>query len=237
MTPLFNIYCDESSYMLHDQSNVMTLGALWCLNQRSREINLEIRDLKARFGLSPDFEIKWTKVSFGRLDFYSALVDYFFDNPGLFLRVLVVPDKSQLRHADFAQNHDDWYYKMYFEMLKIIFDPEASYNIYLDIKDTKSANKISKLHEVLCNNIYDFSREIIQKIQTIRSEEVNILQLADFFIGAVNYANRGLKTSSAKLEIIKQIRNHSHYQLTNSTLIREQKMNIFVWHARGGPMQ
>lgn len=233
MKPLFNVYCDESSYMLHDKSNVMALGALWCLNNKSREINLEIRDLKTNFGFSPDFEIKWTKVSSGKMDFYSALVNYFFDNPGLYLRVLVVPDKSRLRHDDFAQSHDDWYYKMYFEMIKLILDPEASHNIYLDIKDTRSAIKIKKLHEVLCNNMYDFSREIIQKIQTVRSEEVNILQLADFLIGAVNYANRGLKTSSAKLEIIKQIRNLSHYQLTNSTLLREQKMNIFVWQARG----
>jgi hypothetical protein len=218
--------------MLHDRSNVMALGAVWCPHIKSREINLEIRNLKSRFGLSPKFEIKWTKVSNGRLDFYSALVDYFFDNPDLFLRVLVVPDKSKLRHEDFTQNHDEWYYKMYFDMLKIIFDPGSSYNIYLDIKDTRSASKIKKLHEVLCNNIYDFSRGIIQKVQTVRSEELNILQLADFFIGAVNYANRGLMTNSAKLEIIKRIRERSQYRLTSSTLFLERKVNIFVWQGR-----
>lgn len=232
MTTLYNIYCDESNYMLHDQSNVMTLGALWCPNDKSRDINLEIRNLKSNFGFSPEFEIKWTKVSTGRLDFYTALVDYFFDNPNLHLRFLVVSDKSKLRHDSFAQNHDDWYYKMYFEMLKIVLDSEASYNIYLDIKDTRSANKIKKLHEVLCNNLYDFSHATIKKIQTVRSNEVNILQLADFFIGAVNYTNRALTTNSAKLEIIKQIRKRSHFQLTRSTTISEQKLNLFIWQAQ-----
>jgi len=232
MPDLYNIYCDESCHILHDLSKVMSLGAIWCPEAHTREINLQIRDLKTFHGFSPSFEIKWTKVSQARLDFYTSLVDYFFENPYLFFRVLVVLDKSKLRHTDFNQDHDDWYYKMYFDMLKIIFDPADSYNIYLDYKDTRSSNKIRKLHDVLCNNFYDFSRGIIQKVQTIKSDESNILQLADFLIGAVTYANRDLATNEAKLEIINQIRLHSGYKLTSTTLFREKKMNIFLWRAQ-----
>lgn len=232
MADSYNIYCDESCYMLHDISNVMSLGAIWCPERKTREINLQIREIKKRFGFSNNFEIKWTKVSPARLDFYIALVEYFFENPDLFLRVLVVPDKTKLRHNDFGQNHDEWYYKMYFDMLKIIFDPADTYNIYLDIKDTRSSQKIRKLHDVLCNNFFDFSRDIIRKVQTVRSEELNILQLGDLLIGAITYANRGLSTNTAKLEIINSIRLHSHYRLTGTTLFREKKLNIFVWQAK-----
>jgi hypothetical protein len=220
--------------MLHDESNVMALGAVWCPEEKVHEINLQIRDLKKQFGLSSAFEIKWTKVSNARVDFYSALVDYFFTNSDLFFRILIVPDKSILRHADFNQDHNDWYYKMYFDMLKIIFDPADTYNIYLDIKDTRSATKITKLHEVLCNNIYDFSREIIKKVQTVRSEEISVLQLADLLIGAITYANRGLTTNPAKLALIEQIRQRSNYKLTESTLFQERKINIFIWESQKG---
>jgi len=234
MADFYNVYCDESCHTQHDLSKVMGLGAVWCLANKSREINIQIRNLKIDYGFSQDFEIKWTKVSPARLDFYTALVNYFFENPFLYLRVLVVEDKTKLRHADFQQSHDDWYYKMYFDMLKIIFDPSARYNIYLDIKDTKSAQKIKNLHEVLSNNIYDFSREIIRRVQTIRSNESNVLQLTDLLLGAITYANRGLQTNEAKLQLIEQIRHLSGYKLTSATLFRERKVNIFLWRGQEG---
>ncbi len=52
----------------------------------------------------------------------------------------------------FNQDHDTFYYKMYFDLLKVILKPEFSYNIYTDIKDTKSQNKVEKLQDVLRNN-------------------------------------------------------------------------------------
>jgi len=120
---------------------------------------------------------------------------------------------------------------MYFTMLKAIFRPNASYRIYLDIKDTRSAPKVRKLQDVLCNNVYDFSREIIQKVQTVRSHEVEQIQLADLLIGAVAYANRDLAGSSAKRRLVEIIRERSGYSLTRSTLYREDKLNLFRWNA------
>ena len=120
---------------------------------------------------------------------------------------------------------------MYFDMLKVILSPKARYRIYLDIKDTRSATKITKLHNVLSNNLYDFSRNIIERVQTVRSHEVEILQLTDLLIGAISYINRGLSTSVAKQELIKRIQERSHYSLTRTTLLRENKFNLFRWHA------
>jgi len=142
-----------------------------------------------------------------------------------------VPDKSQLRHEDFQQTHDEWYYKMYFDMLKVILYPDARYRIYLDYKDTQGATKVAKLYEVLCNNMYDFSRQIIERLQIVRSNEVEILQMADVLIGAVSYANRDLTTSSAKLALVQRVRERSGYSLIRTTLFREDKVNLFVWHA------
>ncbi|MGH2493461.1 MAG: DUF3800 domain-containing protein, partial [Ktedonobacteraceae bacterium] len=181
---------------------------------------------------SSSFEIKWLKVSRAKRTFYIDLVDYFFDDDDLHFRALIVPEKSRLRHQDFSQDHDSWYYKMYFDMLKVLLVPQAEYRIYLDIKDTRGADKIRELHDVLCNNMYDFERKIIKRVQIIRSHEVEQLQLADLLIGIIGYANRGLETNQGKLALVERMRHRSGYNLTKSTLLREDKVNLFRWEAR-----
>lgn len=232
MSDIFNIYCDESGHLLHDHQQVMLLGAVWCPLEKTREIAVRIREIKQRHGLSPSFEIKWVKVSPAKLFFYRDLVDYFFDDDDLHFRALIIPDKSKLRHAAFSQDHDTWYYKMYFDLLKVLLAPRSEYRIYLDIKDTRSADKVEELHTVLCNNMYDFERKIIKRIQTVCSHEIEQMQLADLLIGIVGYANRGLKTNQAKLALVERMRERSNYDLTRTTLLREDKANLFRWEAK-----
>lgn len=231
MTQTYNIYCDESCHLEHDQQPVMVLGAVWCPIEKTREIAVRIREIKARHKMPTGFEIKWVKVSPAKAQLYLDVMDYFFDDDDLHFRALIVPDKSRLHHDDFQQSHDDWYYKMYFDMLKVILSPRDRYRIYVDIKDTRGAAKVDKLHEVLSNNMYDFSREIIEWVQIARSHEVEQLQLADLLIGAVTYASRELATSPAKLALVDRMRQRSGYKLTQTTLLRESKVNLFRWHA------
>lgn len=232
MKQLFNIYCDESCHLEHDGEKAMVLGGIWCPADKKDEIFRRLREIKEEHGLNKHFEIKWNKVSKGKLDFYIDIINYFFDNSDLHFRVLVVPNKSELKHEEFGHSHDTFYYKMYFNMLKIIFDPECSYNIYIDIKDTRSQKKVDKLKEVLRNNHYDFKNEIIAKVQQVRSEEVELVALADLLIGAVSYLMRDKNTSEAKLKLIDHIKQRSGYSLTASTLQRENKFNFFIW--KGG---
>jgi hypothetical protein len=141
----------------------------------------------------------------------------------------VVPDKSILNHEQFKQTHDDFYYKMYFDLLKVIFSPANAYNIYIDIKDTRSQQKVEKLAHILRTNHYDYDKKIIKHVQQIKSHEVELLPLADLLIGAIGYEHRGLQTNSGKMAIIKRIQERSGYSLKNSTLYREDELNLFVW--------
>lgn len=231
MNQIFNVYCDESCHLENDHQSVMVLGAVWCPLEKTREISVRIREIKIKHKIKPDFEIKWTKVSPAQKEFYLDLIDYFFDDDDLHYRSLIVPDKTKLQHEKFGHDHDTWYYKMYFDMLKVILSPDACYRIYLDIKDTKSASKVVKLHEVLCNNMYDFERKIIERVQTVHSREVSQLQLADLLTGAISYLNRGCSSSQVKLELIERMKKRSHYELTKTTLLLEKKVNLFRWHA------
>jgi len=232
---LYNIYCDESCHLEHDNINVMAIGAIWCPQDKLSRINTKIKQIKEKHGIAIASEIKWTKISPSKIQLYKDIVDYFFDNKDIHFRCLVVPDKKLLDHQRFKQTHDDWYYKMYFTLLKTIFSPESQYEVYIDIKDTHTNQKAQKLHEVCCNEKYDFSRKIIRRIQPIRSHEVQIMQITDILTGGIAYQNRHFEEnfvhSLAKIQLIEQIIQRSRYKLTKSTLLRENKLNIFIWDA------
>lgn len=240
MREFINIYCDESCHLQNDKESVMVLGAVSCPASKKDEIFFRLAELKEKYNLIPKYnknpkenrtyyEIKWNKVSKSQLNFYKDVIDFFFTYDDLSFRVLVVPDKSKLDYEKYGHTHDTFYYKMYFSMLKAILQPENAHNIYIDEKDTRSREKVQKLEKVLRNDKYDFNKEIIKKVQQVRSHEVELIQLADLLIGAVSYVNRGLNTSEAKNQLVELIRHRSRYSLLKSTLIKEKKFNIFIW--------
>lgn len=231
MASQFNVYCDESCHLEGESQSLMVLGALWCPTEKARDVAVRIREIKHQHGLAATFEAKWSKVSPAKVAFYKDVIDYFFDDDDLHFRALVA-DKSRLDHDSFKQTHDDWYYKMYFTLLKQLIQPSCTYRIFLDIKDSRSAAKVGHLRDVLSSSVLDFRHEIIQLLQTVRSHEVEQVQLADLLIGAVGYANRGTATSEAKLALVERVRRRSKYRLTASTLPLEEKTNIFIWKPR-----
>lgn len=236
MSTTYNVYCDESCHLEHDHQPIMVLGAVWCPLEKTREISIDVREIKKRYGLPHPFEVKWKKVSPAKQDLYLELLDYFFSNNDLHFRALIVPDKSKLQHELYGQDHDTWYYKMYFEMLQAILSPldrrpVDRFRIYIDIKDTRSAVKIAKLHEVLCNNMHDFERQFVERVQTICSHESEILQLDDLLIGTVSYVNRELSSNSAKVALVNKVIEKSGHTLTQTTSIHDKKVNLFVWRA------
>ena len=131
MAESFNIYLDEICHLENDGINVMTLGAVWCPQEKAREIAMRVRDIRQLHGLAKDFEIKWTKVSPAKSVFYQAVIDYFLDDDDLHFRAVVIPDKKLLDHGRFSQSHDDWYYKMCFTLLEPIVDPTQHYLVVL----------------------------------------------------------------------------------------------------------
>ncbi len=231
----FNVYCDETCHLEHDGAKAMALGAIWCPKVKVPEINRRIRDIKRKHRIAVNSEVKWTKAAPCNLGLYLDLVDYFFDDDDLCFRVLVVPDKNKLRHDDYGQTHDQWYYKMYFEMLKIIFRPSSRYYVYIDIKDTRSGENARKLADVCANNAYDFNHQIIRRVQPIRSDEVQLMQLVDIFTGALGYIHNFMQSdralSGAKVAIVNRIIERSGYNLMKSTLPTAKKFNVFIWAA------
>lgn len=224
-----NVYCDESCHLENDREKSMVIGAIWCSEDTVMEVARRIKEIKIEHGLDKFTEIKWVKVSQSKEDFYMDILNYFFDNKDLHFRGLIIPNKAVLEHKNHNQTHDDWYYKIYFDMLKTIISPNAKYNIYLDIKDTLGGKKVQKLWNVLSNNMYDFDKDIIRKIQIIRSHEIQLVQITDLLIGALSYKYRNLNKNVTKIKIINRMMERSGYDLEKTTLLREEKFNILIW--------
>lgn len=228
MSERINIYCDESCHLEQDGQSLMVLGAVWCPTEKTAEMAKRLRELKAKHRMPEGYELKWTSVSKGRMPYFCDVMDYFFDDDDLCFRALIAK-KAGLRHADHGQTHDEWYYKMLFEMLKVLLDPEKHFRIYFDYKDTHGGHRVSKLHEVLSNSLYDFSRDIVERVQLVRSHEVELMQLSDFLIGAVGYLNRGLTSNLTKVALIERMKERSKLSLTRTTLLRAEKVNLLLW--------
>ena len=234
MATIYNIYCDESCHLEHDRIPVMLLGAVWCPHDMRRSISHEIRQLKAKHNAKG--ELKWTKVSECRLLFYKELIDYFFARSELNFRCLLVARKKNLDHSYFNQgSHDSFYYKMYYQLLlEIVRKADSQFNIYLDIKDTRGSRRIRELRRILHTKIADHERLTIPQIQLVRSHESELIQLADFLIGAVAYCNRNdvPKKNPAKVSVIEKVRECSGIDLVHSTPPWEEKFNLFVFQPR-----
>lgn len=228
MSEIFNVYCDESCHLEHDNKPVMLLGALWCPQDEVVRLSKEIQTMKLHYRAAG--ELKWGKVSQARLEFYLKLVDWFFNQASLHFRGLVVLHKERLDHKQFNEgSHDEFYYKMYFSLLSKILEPDQKYNIYLDIKDTRSSTKVQKLREILCNDKYDFTSHMIGHLQNIRSHESNLLQVCDFLLGALSYRHRELIENAAKVSIVNRIEEALGHDVLRSTPLGEGKFNLFLF--------
>ncbi len=231
MSQIYNIYCDESCHLQNDRQPVMLLGCIWCSLSEVPRLAAELRDIKKRYKAAG--ELKWTKVSASRVNFYLELVSWFLAEAPLHFRALVVLNKPALNHKYFNQgSHDEFYYKMYFSLLSKILSPDKQYNIYLDIKDTRSRRKVHKLSEVLCNDKFDFTSHMIRHIQNIHSNESDLMQLTDFLLGAVSYRHRRLSTNTAKEAVISRLEEGLCRDLLHSTPLREEKFNLFLFTPR-----
>jgi hypothetical protein len=234
MSKIINIYCDESCH-LQDTGNdpVMVLGGVYCESDQVKIVSEKIRTIKKKHGFPRRFETKWTKISHSKIEYYKDLIDYFFREAPLRFRGVVIPDKAKLDHERFSQDHDTFYYKMYYTMLLWLFRSENIYHVYLDIKDTRGGQKTKTLQNCLATKICDFNHECVARVQQVRSHESELLQMADLLIGALCYKHRQLADDTPKATITKHLEQYLPSKtLLHSTPYGYQKFNFLVWDAR-----
>ena len=222
MSKTFNLYCDESTHLIHDGHPYMLLSYISIAYPQIRLAKEEIKAIKRKFNYTE--ELKWTNVHSATYKVYAELVDWFFMNDLEFRAVVV--DKSQIdeKRADYSFN--DFYFRMYFQLLHTKVDFQNRYNVFLDIKDTCSGEKLEKMKKIMSYN------SSIGTLQFIPSRESVFIQLADVLMGAINYNLRIQKGDVkgnviAKLKLIEKIKRHSNNTKKTTTTMSRNKLNMF----------
>jgi hypothetical protein len=224
-------FVDESCHLENDKKPIMCVGQIKVLESGYEQCKAEIKEIKKRHYFF--HEIKWSKVSIKKINFYKEIIDYFFDNTSLEFRSVLVKYKEKLNHSQFNQgSHDNFYYKMIYYLLYnpyVINYSNEKFAVYLDIKDTRGRQKLKKLDEVFNNKF--LGENPFKHLQHIKSHDSVFIQLADLFIGAIAYKSQGLvgqdSASPAKKEVIDYLEFKSGYNLHEGTEPAERKFNIF----------
>jgi len=220
----FNMYCDESCHLENDHKPYMLIGYTSVAYNQLQGHNERIRNLKKKHNFFG--EIKWSNVSASQYEFYKGLVEYFFATDISFRAIIV--KKDQVDNERFDQDFDDLYYKMYYQLLNHKKDSRYTYNVYLDIKDTLSAHKVSKLKEILNTKM-----GVFRNVQNIHSKESLMMQLTDLLLGALSYnLNNQDKRVVAKTNLIERIKHHSDQALQRTSSYNENKLNLFFIELR-----
>ena len=218
----FNIYCDESTHLEHDGHPYMLYSYISIASNQIKICKEQIKAIKAKYGY--DGELKWTNIHDKTFEMYKELVEYFFMTDMKFRAVIV--DKAQIDDTREDYTFNDFYFRMYFQLLHHEINLENMYNIYFDIKDTCSQQKLQKLKEILKWNAS------ILNFQFIRSYETPFVQLADVLMGAINYnlrIERGDINGKviAKRQIVQHIQKHTPISLKQTSPLNAKKFNLF----------
>ena len=236
---MINIYCDESCHLelsrkSEDKQKSMVIGGIRRDKRYVKQISEDVKEIKEKHGIYKYNEIKWTKVASGKSEFYKEIIKYFFSQDKLEFRCIVFPDKSKFDYS--IHDHEDIYNIMYFLLLKKMIHNDEKYYIYVDKKDTRGSSKFKRLREYLCRTHGDFSMDMVEKIQIVDSRDLQLMQLADLFIGAISYYHRGLsnhdKPLNTKQELVNMIEDLSNVDLSKTTSLYNHKFNVFVWRPR-----
>jgi hypothetical protein len=171
------------------------------------------------------------KVSEQKIEFYHELLDYFFYDNELKFRG-VIAQKKGLDHEQYEQDHDDWYYKMFFYLFRYLINKQTPYlNAYLDYKDSLGGYKIEELKNVLRNNYH--GQDLLKKIELVDSSHVNVIQLTDLFLGIMGYEERmkGKEKSPGKMNLVNYLKGELNINHFNQTM-NDSKFNYLFWEPR-----
>ena len=223
----YNFYCDESCHLENDGMPVMCIGYTKIETSLYLKTKNEIKSLKLKHK-SPT-ELKWNKLSMSRINLYKDLIDYFFESEIEF-RCVLIKNKQNLDNTKYNDgDHSTFYDKVVYQLLRINAIENCHYKIHLDVKEKFGRTRLNSIEKVFTNKHKGESP--FKNFQHIHSNENELLQLTDLFIGAITHKCRpeynSPNASAVKKAVISYLELKSGYSLNVGTEPWESKFNIF----------
>lgn len=231
----FNVYCDESYQDCincgesRNSANYMVIGSMWLPKECADKLKNEIKGLKQKYACLA--ELKWSKVSKAKIDFYKAIIDLFWSYGNMLRFRCIVVDKNKIKW----DKHDNYpelaFYKFYYQMIIHWIEMNNEYSIFCDKKINKQRDRLLVLKEFLVKaNIF----ATIKGVYSVDSKDLSILQFADFFTGLVAAKiNKTVLNNSPKMILIKYLEDKIGREI-QETYKTEIKFNVFNIKSGGG---
>ena len=232
----FEIYCDESWpdvfwSKTQNRHGLLMIGGLWLPADLRQEIKSAINRQKITYNYN--FEIKWHKVHSEKEEFYKSLVDLFLSYKDTLRFRCIAVDGNKVDMVHFHQNDQELgFYKFYYQLIKHWLFDFNEYSIFCDEKSNRVKSRLNVLRRTL--DYANITSRVIS-VQALPSNEVVLIQLADFLLGmASSRLNASVKPGSVKDRLICYLEQQIGVERLAATRKSEQKFNIFRINLKGG---
>lgn len=229
----FEVYCDEARPDLFTSAKpigtYLMIGALWIPAELRGEIKAKVSALRDHHSVRG--EIKWRKVSPSHQDFYEDLVDLFFGYGSDMRFRCIAVDRTRMNLQLHANDAELGFYKFYYQLLHHWILDFNEYDVFCDLKTSRSPTRLLELRKVLGNANLSAA---IASVQPLPSREVVLIQICDLLLGAASSRlNNSELKSPAKRAVVERIEARLGRML-GPTPKAEEKFNVFKIRLRGG---
>jgi len=228
------VYCDEAYPDLFSskrpQARYMIIGSLWLRAGDRAFYKGAIHKLRNQYKIGGEF--KWQKISPSRVEFYKALLKWFYEQgESLRFRCIAI-DNTQVDLVKFHESDQELgFYKFYYQLLHHWIHDFNEYSVFCDYKSNRKRDRLHVLKKCLRNA--NLSANVIN-VQAIRSRESVLIQLTDLLVGvASGCLNKRVAQDGAKYQVAKHLE-HLLGRKIAPTSLSEKKFNIFKINLEGG---
>jgi hypothetical protein len=229
-----SIYCDESSL----EARYTAWGGLWLNADSERLIRSSYAAAISAKGARFDTEVKWGKATSKVWQpTYEAIVDGFFDSGARFNCIVVDRYNPGLNRGE---DHELDFYKSLFWLLSKRVQPRTAYDVILDGRTDREADRLTTLRDVLNNaarrdHEHAEGRDCFLEVRSADSKEEPVIQIADLLLGAVcfhmNRKHERQNHSRTKHSLAKYIANRAGFKdsILGPTFPSKWPLNIWLW--------
>jgi hypothetical protein len=151
----FEVYCDESRpdlfFSEHPQARFLMIGSLWLPEELRCELKEKIKTIRKKHNTWG--EIKWSKVSPSRVDFFGDLVDLFTSYGSDVRFRCIAVEHSQVDMALHEHDSELGFYKFYYQLIHHWILKSNEYQIFCDAKTNRDSKRLHTLQQCLCHLI------------------------------------------------------------------------------------
>lgn len=229
----FEIYTDESGIeVLGDKKahSYMAIGGIWIPSEFRERLKNEIQCIKDKYNIRG--EMKWKKVSPAFIEFYEAIIKYYFSSDFIRGRVILL-DAALMNNIKFNNSDNELgFYKFYYQLIHHWIYDFNSYDIFLDYKVNRQKDRLKDLKNVLGNaNL----TSTINNVQALPSDQSIGIQLADIITGLVSTKFNNQNSGFAKKYLIELAEGQQCLKRPIAPTGKwEEKLNVFKINLRGG---